>query len=247
MPISPNQGPISGGTTITITGVNLSGALSVHFGSQQATITANTPTSITVINPPGNGVANVTVTTNGGTSNFLPFFYIPPPTITSIDPNTGPLSGGNTININGSNLFTTLSVDFGGNSSVPTIISDSQIQVVVPAGSSIGSVPITITASGGIAAGFTYNYVDAPTIITLNPLSGSVLGGTSVTISGTNFSGTTSVTFGGINASFGVINSTTLVTITPPGTIGSVDVVINTTGGSATAVNAYTYVSGPGI
>ncbi|MFI7361073.1 IPT/TIG domain-containing protein [Streptomyces sp. NPDC050149] len=40
MPIGPNQGSTSGGTTVTITGVNLSGATAVHFGSRTATITA---------------------------------------------------------------------------------------------------------------------------------------------------------------------------------------------------------------
>lgn len=51
MPISPNQGSTSGGTSVTITGVNLAGATAVHFGSRTATITANTPTMISVIDP----------------------------------------------------------------------------------------------------------------------------------------------------------------------------------------------------
>ena len=46
---------------------------------------------------------------------------------------------------------------------------------------------------------------------------------------------------------FGVINSTTLVAITPAGTAGAVDLVVTTSAGSATATGAYTYVSGPGI
>ena len=46
MPISPNQGGTQGNTTVTITGVNLAGALSVHFGDQLATITANTKLKI---------------------------------------------------------------------------------------------------------------------------------------------------------------------------------------------------------
>lgn len=247
MPISPNQGPSSGNTTVTITGVNLSGAISVHFGDELATITSNTPTSITVINPAGNGVQNVNVTTNGGTSNSLSFYYIPPPIITSINPLSGPVAGGNTLTINGLNLSTSSSIAFGNNNAVPTIVSDSTITVIVPAGSESGGVPILLTAVGGIASGFTYDYLDAPTIVSLTPTSGQTVGGTSVTITGTNFSSTTSVTFGGISSSFGVINSTTLSAITPPGAAGAVDVVITTTGGSATSVGAFTYVNGPGI
>lgn len=51
MPISPNQGTTGGGTTVTITGTNLAGASAVNFGSKLATITANTPTSVTVTSP----------------------------------------------------------------------------------------------------------------------------------------------------------------------------------------------------
>lgn len=53
MPISPNQGSTGGGTTVTITGVNLANATAVKFGSKLATITANTPTSVTVGSPSG--------------------------------------------------------------------------------------------------------------------------------------------------------------------------------------------------
>lgn len=246
MPISPNQGSISGGTTVTITGVNLSNATAVYFGDNLGTITANTPTSITVISPSGNGAIDVYVVTNGGKSNNLSFFYIPAPIITSTSTSSGPVAGGNTISINGINLSTATSVQFGPNSATPTIISDSQIEVVVPAGSP-GSVTISITTVGGISSGISYNYIDSPSIATAIPTSGTTLGGTSVTITGSNLSSTTSVTFGGIGASFGVINSTTLTAITPAGTAGDVDIVITTTAGSATAVGAFTYVNGPGI
>lgn len=246
MPISPNQGPSSGNTVVTITGVNLAGALSVHFGDELATITANTPTSITVLNPSGSGVVQVNVTTNGGTSNSLSFFYIPPPIVTSISPESGVVSGGNTVTINGLNLSTASSVSFGVNAATPTVVSDSILTVTVPAGS-VGSVAVSVTTSGGVAGGFNYSYIDAPTIDTLSPTSGPAVGGTSVTIGGSNFATTTSVTFDGINASFGVINSTTIAAITPPGTVGAVDVVVTTLAGNVTAAAAYTYVSGPGI
>lgn len=247
MPISPNQGSISGGTNVTITGISLSGAVAVYFGSQLATITANTPTMISVTNPPGNGVAYVTVITNGGTSNPLPFFYIPSPIVTAINPTGGPIAGGNTVTITGFNLFTATSVSFGANTATPTIISDSQIQVVVPAGSGAGSIPVVINTVGGVASGFTYNYVEAPTITTLTPTSGPAVGGTAVTITGTDLTTTNSVTINGVNSSFVVNNSTTVVIITPPNAAGTYDVVVTTFAGSATAANAFTYVNGPGI
>jgi len=125
MPISPNQGSTSGGTTVTITGVNLAGSTAVHFDNKLATITANTPTMVTVINPAGNGVVPVTITTNGGNSNPLNFYYIEFPIITALASASGDTAGGNTVMINGYNLSTASNVNFGSNSATPTVISDS--------------------------------------------------------------------------------------------------------------------------
>lgn len=247
MPISPNQGSISGGTTVTITGVNLSNATAVYFGTTAATINSNTPTMIIVVSPPGSGVVQVTVVTAGGTSNPLDFYYVDFPIITSLSSTSGSVAGGNTITINGYYLSTASSVTFGGNSAVPTVISDSQLSVVVPAAESTGTVQVILTTQGGTTSAISYTYVDAPTITTLIPTSGSTSGGTSVTITGTNFSTTTGVTFGGTAASFGVINSTTVTVITPVESAGAVDVVVTTTAGSATSVAAFTYVASPDI
>lgn len=246
MPISPNQGTTSGGTTITITGVNLANTLRVNFGENIATITANTPTSVTVISPAGYGVASVSVTTTGGTSNALSYFYIPPPIMQSMSPTSGSISGGNTVTITGYNLLTASSVNFGVNSVTPTIISDGTITVTAPEGSA-GSVSVNVITAGGVSAVIHYSYVDAPTGDSLTPSSGSTTGGTVVTITGTGFQSTTNVTFGGVTASFGVINSTTISTITPTNSAGAVDVVITTSAGSVTLTSAFTYVNDPGI
>ena len=65
--ISPTAGPAAGGTTVTITGTNFSGA-TVMFGTAATSITSNTGTQITAIAPAGSGTVDVTVTTAGGTS-----------------------------------------------------------------------------------------------------------------------------------------------------------------------------------
>jgi hypothetical protein len=66
--ITPAAGPPGGGTTVTVKGVNLYGAVTVDFGATPATITKMTNTSLTVISPPGTGVVDVTVTNAAGTS-----------------------------------------------------------------------------------------------------------------------------------------------------------------------------------
>ena len=67
--ISPNSGPPTGGTPVTITGNNFSGATAVQFGGNAATsFTVNSATSITATSPAGSGTVDVTVTNASGTS-----------------------------------------------------------------------------------------------------------------------------------------------------------------------------------
>ena len=67
--ISPSSGPASGGTTVTITGSNLTGATAVDFGANGATnVTVVSSSQITATSSPGSGTVDVTVTTPGGTS-----------------------------------------------------------------------------------------------------------------------------------------------------------------------------------
>ncbi|WP_414631901.1 IPT/TIG domain-containing protein, partial [Brevundimonas sp. UBA4553] len=53
-------------------------------------------------------------------------------------------------------------------------------------------------------------------------------GGTSVIISGTNFSGATAVTFGATAASGFTVNSATQITATAPAGTGTVDIRVTT-------------------
>lgn len=247
MPISPNQGSESGNQIITITGVNLGNAIAVKFGTTSATITANTPTSVTVQSPAGNGVVPVTVTTSGGISNALNFYYIPFPAVTNLSSTAGPVSGGNTIEIHGYNLYTATNVNFGSNTAVPTIISNAIISAIVPAGSSVGTVYVSVETAGGVTSSVNYTYIDLPTITNVTPTSGPTTGGTSVTITGTNFSAVTGVSVGGNPASFAAINSNTIAIVTPSHAAGLADVNVTTSAGSATAADAFTYISSPGI
>lgn len=86
----------------------------------------------------------------------------------------------------------------------------------------------------------------APTVSTAVPSSGPTAGGTAVTITGTNLSSTTSVTFGGTAATSFTVSSATQVTATTPAhSAGAVDVVVTTSGGSATSTGGFAYLDGP--
>ncbi|WP_432139783.1 MULTISPECIES: IPT/TIG domain-containing protein [unclassified Streptomyces] len=248
MPISPNQGSTGGGTLVTITGTNLSGTSGVTFGTKPATSVTNVDANtVTAVAPSGTGTVGVTVTTPGGTSNPVPFFYVGAPFKSSLGATSGPLVGGNSITLNGVGLSTATSVSFGGLTATPTVISDTQLSVTVPAGAAAGPVGVSVTTAGGTNNGLSYTYVDLPGVTSLAPATGPTSGGTAVTITGTNLDSTDSVTFDGAPAPFSVVNTTTLSVVTPPGAAGLVDVTVTNPAGSDTAVGAFTYVAGPGI
>jgi IPT/TIG domain-containing protein len=73
-----------------------------------------------------------------------------------------------------------------------------------------------------------------PTIKKLSPKSGPVTGGTAVTITGTNFTGTTAVKFGAAGVSNLKVNSATSITAdSPAGTKGTVNVTVTTPNGTS--------------
>jgi len=74
--VSPNSGPTTGGTTITLTGTNLTGATSVMIGGVAATaVTVVSATSVTAVTPPQvAGVKSVSVTTAEGTATLASAF-----------------------------------------------------------------------------------------------------------------------------------------------------------------------------
>ncbi|MCX2496414.1 MBG domain-containing protein, partial [Pedobacter sp. PF22-3] len=86
-------------------------------------------------------------------------------------------------------------------------------------------------------------------VTALSPTSGPASGGTSVTITGTNFSGTTAVTFGATAATGFTVNSATQITATAPAGTGTVDVRITTTGGTSatSASDQFTYIAAPTV
>jgi hypothetical protein len=84
-----------------------------------------------------------------------------------------------------------------------------------------------------------------PTVTAASPAGGPSTGGLPVAITGTNFTGVTSVTFGGVPAtSFIVLGPTKILAVSPPGS-GTVDLVVTNGGGPSptTPADRFTYLS----
>jgi sugar lactone lactonase YvrE len=174
------------------------------------------------------------------------------PAVTALTPAAGPVAGGNTVTITGVHLTGATAVNFGGNAaSNVTVVSDTQVTATAPAGS--GTVDVRVTTPNGtsiVAPADKYAYTSVSTVSSLNPSSGPTAGGNTVTITGTNLSNASAVSFGVTPAtSFFVSGPMEISAVAPPGTAGTVDVTVTTAGGTS-ATNAgdeYTYVTTPTV
>jgi hypothetical protein len=250
--INPTSGDAAGGNTVTITGTNLTGVTAVKFGSASATsVSVVSGTSVTAKAPAGSGKVDVTVTNSIGTSNAVSYTYVvPAPTVTGLAPTHGALAGGNTVTITGTNLSGATGVKFGAVSATNlSASSPTSLSVTAPAGAASGKVDVTVTTPGGTSANTAaddYAYDTAPPLSpitsSLTPTHGPAEGGTVVTITGANLTGTTAVKFGAVAATGVTTVSATQVKATAPaGAAGStVPVTVTTPGGSASNLS-YSY------
>jgi IPT/TIG domain/PASTA domain len=90
---------------------------------------------------------------------------------------------------------------------------------------------------------FSATVLPAPTVASVVPTSGPIAGGTSVTVTGTDFTDVEGVTFGAVPAaSYSVTSEGQLTAVAPSGTsAGAVPVSVTTEAGSASSAQPFTY------
>jgi uncharacterized repeat protein (TIGR03803 family) len=151
-----------------------------------------------------------------------------------------PASGkvGAPIEILGQGFKGTTGVSFNGTAASFKVLSGTYLTATVPSGASTGSVTVA-TPTGTLTSN--QIFVVTPFIKSFNPTSGKV--GTPVVITGTSFTGTTKVTFGGVPATSFKVNSDIQVTANVP--TGAVTGKITITTPSGTAVSAGVFTVTP--
>jgi len=254
--VTPALGPIGGGTSVTIAGTNFgTPAGTVTFGSTPATITGWTGTSITCTTPAhAAGLVDVVVTRNddvvtagihSGVGTLASGFLYGTVTITSVTPALGPIAGGTSVTIAGTNFGSAMgTVTFDGLAATPGTWTDSSITCTTPA-HAVGPVNVVVARNDGAVPSlplvFTYGIV---TVTSVTPNAGPIAGGTSVTIAGTNFgSAMGTVTFDGLAATPGTWTDSSITCTTPAHAVGAVPVVVTRgdSGGSGTLASGFTY------
>ncbi len=201
------------GDQVVITGFGYGTGSTVYFGAKQDTtakattatqITATVPTGMTLYTPvliKVNGVYSQSYFTPIGTGPFVSSF-----TPTNGDNNTP-------VTIYGENFTSSPVVTFAGtkaSSVVSTIYG--QMTAYPPSGVLSGPIKVTTTAGSYTTTNLFYGH---PAITGVNPSSGRT--GTSVSITGVNLLGASSVTFNGTPAIFTVVANTLITALVPPG------------------------------
>jgi hypothetical protein len=109
-------------------------------------------------------------------------------------------------------------------------------------GTVIGTTPITVTAKGGVDKPIIILNLK-PVIDSLSPGHDIAVGGTSVTLTGTGFTGATEVKFGNaVATALNVVSDTELTVNAPAGTVGKTTVTVTTPGGVSQAAS-FSYVA----
>jgi len=160
----------------------------------------------------------------------------PVSTVTGLVPNHGPTDGGTTVKIKGKNLISASAVVFGSSPAASFTISGNSVVATSPA-ESAGPVNVQVTTSDGttaITSADVFTYVlNSPTIQNIGPKSGPTIGGTKVSIVGSDLAGATVVDFGSTpSPSITVISPKVIEAISPPGSLGTVAISVLTPDGT---------------
>jgi hypothetical protein len=243
-------------TTLTVNGTNFDSSAVANWNSIALTTTfvnatqipASVPASL-IASPV---TASITVKTTAGTSAASSFTVnLGKPTIVSTDP-TSVTAGGASfpLKVTGTNFDSSAKINWNGTAQTTQLKSATEVDATIDSTLIVaaGSATITVTTTAGTSATsytLTINAA-APTVTGISPTSGTSAGGTSVSITGTNFTGATAVYFGTAAATGLTINSPTSINVvSPAGSVGTVDVTVVTPAGTSVTSTAdqFTYTA----
>ncbi|MBU3142339.1 IPT/TIG domain-containing protein [Clostridium sp. CF012] len=264
--ITPNSGLLDAGNTVLITGSEFKQGATVKIGAvdgENVTFKDSTTISVKIPKCTKPGAVDVVVANPDGQSVTLAGGYTynePPkpaaPTVTTLSPNSGLVTGGDLVTINGTGFQIGSKVTIGDiEANIVNFYGENKMRITIPQASKVGAVDVKVTNPDGqsvtLAGGYIYNEPPkpaAPTVTTLLPNSGLVTGGDLVTINGTGFQIGSKVTIGDIEANIVNFYGENKIRITIPqaSKAGVVDVkVTNLDGQSGILAAAYTYLKLP--
>jgi hypothetical protein len=247
---TPNSGPVTGGTIVTLFGDGFQPPVQVLFGAAEARVISVDFSKIVVESPAGRdtsedgsdtvtGFVPITVRNiNSQTEDVLDsaFRYVNKVAITAVGPTEGIFTGGTRVEIDGTGFVGPVAVSIGGVAAQPIFVSGTKIIAITPAVDVAGCEgpegPITVTniVNGDTATSlvsFSFR-VPVPSILSVTPAN---VGGT-ITVRVFNAIGNPRLRLGNTNLSItsasepdpsGVTTFTATVPLTLPLTTEACD------------------------
>ena len=241
--ITPSEGPITGGTPVSIRGTGIGGELGVvpqvifSAGSETQFLATEvvwiSKQQLTAVVPeclgcePGLFTVSLINPDGQPSSANVDFNYTQPaaapPSIDDLDPSNGPRRGGTLVTLSGSGFEPGISVRVGGTSATNVQVSgEGTLTFKTPPGE-VGEAQVTVVNPDGQTAtwGSTFAYDQpSPQLSNVSPAFGPIIGGYQVSLWGADFEPGTTVFFNNRSATqVAVVSSSLLTALVPAGDI----------------------------
>lgn len=250
--ITPNIGPLAGGTRVVITGDFFLPGAEIKFGDQAGTVVSTTSKQIVVNTPPSASVQTVDVTITNPDETVVTadqaFSYVSGPKVESLSPNQGLTLGNERVAIHGNHFINGAKVYFNNTLITSEFVSDTEISVTTPSWAKAESVKVKVVNPDGQEAVLDYGYqyvYPKPVIESVSPDQGEVTGNLTLDIRGEYFQNGAKVYFDDIQLQNVIFYSGNQLKVRTPQwqNADTVDVkVVNPDGQEDAIVDAFTYV-----
>lgn len=231
-PILQRFTPTNGiaGDTITLHGTSFDDATSVRIGNTEVPFVVVQSTNAVLVLGTNVTTGRITLTAPGG-AFIHPTNLVIGPRIVAFSPAFG--RSGTNVTLAGAAFNGVQEVRFGGVVAAFTPGTVNQLTATVPASAFTGPVSIRTTNGTYVTEA---SFFITPALTSFTPPSG--VSGAQVTINGSNFTGTTNVTFDGVAAAFSLVNSNR-ITATVPAAATTGFIEVSTPGGVARSASAF--------
>ncbi len=246
--VEPATGSPAGGETVLINGWGFAKGIKVFFDDAESPdVFYVNSKKLRVITPPhGLGAVDIALQWPNGKVKVLPsgFLYQTHLSITSVEPASGPITGGTPLTIRGTGFTEDASLVVGFRLALNlSVLDETTLVAVSPPGEEGGGANLTISSLAGVVTlkdAFTYTV--RPRIDGLIPAAGPLAGGNEVEIVGQGFAPITEVLVGGLPATLLSAKPQSLRVVAPPGEAGYADVLVSGTWGYDGLAEGYYYL-----
>lgn len=175
--ISASQRSANGGNSVTISGTNMWNVNRVTIGGAEAEIISlPNASSVLVTSPPGTvGAQDVVVSTPGPSATSVGgYTYLAPPTITSLSVTSGPIAGGTTTVVTGTNLGSNSTATLGGSNVTKGTNTATSLTFTTPAGT-VGAKDLVLSnVNGTVTSVGAFSYYELTSTFSVFSAAGSV-------------------------------------------------------------------------